>query len=171
MTSRWTPDHVYVEAYGWIWINYKSTWYLGIVLWRHKTWVHCCLLLASYLPVTTDDPSLLESEVTHRCSSPKRIDQLVPAPTVSDIKRTVSRWMSHYFSDMFAAFNKLKDRAEKFLNEKNFVTDCLSKVEEWTGIKKRYLAIGMSFLWQDELKLIFRWAKCLSWKYIFFPLH
>lgn len=43
---------------------------------------------------------------------------------------------------MFAYLNKLKDRAEKFLNEKNIVTDCLAKVEEWTGIKKRYLAVG-----------------------------
>ncbi|XP_041913761.1 receptor expression-enhancing protein 6 isoform X1 [Alosa alosa] len=54
--------------------------------------------------------------------------------------------MSQYFSEMFKALNKLKERAEKFLNEKNFVTDCLSKVEEWTGIKKRYLAIGATSL-------------------------
>ncbi|KAI1891885.1 hypothetical protein AGOR_G00148330 [Albula goreensis] len=39
-------------------------------------------------------------------------------------------------------FAKLKERAEKFLNEKNFVTDCLGKIEEKTGIKKRFLAIG-----------------------------
>lgn len=62
--------------------------------------------------------------------------------------------MSPYFPGMFALFNKLKERAEKFLNEKNFVTDCLSKVEEWTGINKKYLAIGMYFLWQEELRLI-----------------
>ncbi|KAL4634827.1 receptor expression-enhancing protein 6-like isoform X2 [Arapaima gigas] len=39
-------------------------------------------------------------------------------------------------------FAKLKERAEKFLNEKNFVTDILGKIEEKTGIKKRYLAAG-----------------------------
>ncbi|XP_066551810.1 receptor expression-enhancing protein 6 isoform X2 [Amia ocellicauda] len=39
-------------------------------------------------------------------------------------------------------FAKLKERFEKFLNEKNFVTDCLAKIEEKTGIQKRYLATG-----------------------------
>lgn len=43
---------------------------------------------------------------------------------------------------MLTFFNKIKERVEAFLNEKNFVTDCLSKIEEKTGIKKRYLAIG-----------------------------
>uniref|UniRef100_A0A3Q3B5R3 Receptor expression-enhancing protein n=1 Tax=Kryptolebias marmoratus TaxID=37003 RepID=A0A3Q3B5R3_KRYMA len=36
----------------------------------------------------------------------------------------------------------IKDRAEKFLNEKNVVTDFLGKVEEKTGIKKKVLAVG-----------------------------
>ncbi|XP_036377311.1 receptor expression-enhancing protein 6 isoform X3 [Megalops cyprinoides] len=36
----------------------------------------------------------------------------------------------------------LKERVEKFLNEKNFVTDCLGKIEAKTGIKKKYLAAG-----------------------------
>ncbi|XP_035268395.1 receptor expression-enhancing protein 6-like isoform X3 [Anguilla anguilla] len=39
-------------------------------------------------------------------------------------------------------FAKLKERVEKFLNEKNFVTDFLGKIEEKTGIKKKFLAIG-----------------------------
>ncbi|XP_064187453.1 receptor expression-enhancing protein 6-like isoform X1 [Anguilla rostrata] len=39
-------------------------------------------------------------------------------------------------------FAKLKERVEKFLNEKNFVTDFLGKIEEKTGIKKKILAIG-----------------------------
>lgn len=43
---------------------------------------------------------------------------------------------------MLTFFNKIKERVEAFLNEKNFVTDCLNKIEEKTGIKKRYLAIG-----------------------------
>lgn len=45
---------------------------------------------------------------------------------------------------MFAIFTKIKDRVEAFLNEKNIVTDCLNKIEEKTGIKKRYLAFGKS---------------------------
>lgn len=43
---------------------------------------------------------------------------------------------------MLAFLKKIKERVEAFLNEKNFVTDCLNKIEEKTGIKKRYLAIG-----------------------------
>ncbi|KAI7795550.1 putative receptor expression-enhancing protein 6 [Triplophysa rosa] len=43
---------------------------------------------------------------------------------------------------MLTFFNKIKERVEAFLNEKNFVTDCLNKIEEKTGFKKRYLAIG-----------------------------
>ncbi|XP_047231221.1 receptor expression-enhancing protein 6 isoform X2 [Girardinichthys multiradiatus] len=39
-------------------------------------------------------------------------------------------------------FTSIKDRAEKFLNEKNVVTDILGKVEEKTGIKKKFIAIG-----------------------------
>ncbi|KAM3620609.1 uncharacterized protein V6R79_025903 [Siganus canaliculatus] len=39
-------------------------------------------------------------------------------------------------------FTSIKDRAEKFLNEKNVVTDCLGKLEEKTGIKKKILAAG-----------------------------
>ncbi|XP_030640018.1 receptor expression-enhancing protein 6 [Chanos chanos] len=43
---------------------------------------------------------------------------------------------------MFALFTKIKERVENFLNEKNCVTDALTKIEEKTGIKKRYLALG-----------------------------
>ncbi|XP_007240272.2 receptor expression-enhancing protein 6 [Astyanax mexicanus] len=43
---------------------------------------------------------------------------------------------------MLSIFTKIKTRVEAFLNEKNIVTDCLNKIEEKTGIKKRYLAIG-----------------------------
>ncbi|XP_037401044.1 receptor expression-enhancing protein 6 isoform X2 [Pygocentrus nattereri] len=45
-------------------------------------------------------------------------------------------------STMFSIFTKIKERVEAFLNEKNIVTDCLNKIEEKIGIKKRYLAIG-----------------------------
>lgn len=38
--------------------------------------------------------------------------------------------------------SSIKERAEKFLNEKNVVTDFLGKVEEKTGIKKKILACG-----------------------------
>lgn len=43
-------------------------------------------------------------------------------------------------------FTSIKDRAEKFLNEKNVVTDILGKVEEKTGIKKKVIALGTSDL-------------------------
>ncbi|XP_051790982.1 receptor expression-enhancing protein 6 isoform X1 [Erpetoichthys calabaricus] len=44
-------------------------------------------------------------------------------------------------------FAKLIERAEKFLNENNFVTNVLGKIEEKTGIQKRYLALGsVSFI-------------------------
>lgn len=43
---------------------------------------------------------------------------------------------------MLSIFTKIRNRVEAFLNEKNIVTDCLNKIEEKTGIKKRYLAIG-----------------------------
>uniref|UniRef100_UPI0037E82663 receptor expression-enhancing protein 6 n=1 Tax=Semicossyphus pulcher TaxID=241346 RepID=UPI0037E82663 len=36
----------------------------------------------------------------------------------------------------------IRDRAEKFLNEKNVVTDLLGKLEEKTGIKKKIIAAG-----------------------------
>ncbi|KAM9364910.1 receptor expression-enhancing protein 6 [Pholidichthys leucotaenia] len=39
-------------------------------------------------------------------------------------------------------FSSIKDRAEKFLNEKNVVTDFLGKMEEKTGIKKKLIAVG-----------------------------
>lgn len=39
-------------------------------------------------------------------------------------------------------FSSIRDRADKFLSEKNMVTDFLGKVEEKTGIKKKILALG-----------------------------
>ncbi|CAL1591467.1 unnamed protein product [Knipowitschia caucasica] len=36
----------------------------------------------------------------------------------------------------------VRDRADKFLNEKNVVTDFLGKLEEKTGIKKKIIAVG-----------------------------
>lgn len=39
-------------------------------------------------------------------------------------------------------FNSIRDRADKFLNEKNVVTDFLGKLEEKTGIKKKIIALG-----------------------------
>ncbi|XP_037624929.1 receptor expression-enhancing protein 6 isoform X2 [Sebastes umbrosus] len=38
--------------------------------------------------------------------------------------------------------SSIRDRADKFLNEKNLVTDFLGKVEEKTGIRKKILALG-----------------------------
>lgn len=39
-------------------------------------------------------------------------------------------------------FSSIRDRVDKFLNEKNVVTDFLGKVEESTGIKKKIIAVG-----------------------------
>lgn len=38
--------------------------------------------------------------------------------------------------------SSIRDRAEKFLNEKNVVTDVLGKLEEKTGVKKKIIALG-----------------------------
>ncbi|XP_054458849.1 receptor expression-enhancing protein 6 [Anoplopoma fimbria] len=38
--------------------------------------------------------------------------------------------------------SSIKDRVEKFLNEKNVVTDFLGKLEEKTGIKKKIIVVG-----------------------------
>lgn len=43
---------------------------------------------------------------------------------------------------LWNVFASIKDRAEKFLNEKNVVTDVLGKLEEKTGIKKKVIALG-----------------------------
>lgn len=39
-------------------------------------------------------------------------------------------------------FSSIRDRVDKFLNEKNVVTDFLGKMEEKTGIRKKILAGG-----------------------------
>lgn len=39
-------------------------------------------------------------------------------------------------------FSSIKDRADRFLSEKNVVTDFLGKVEEKTGIRKKIIAAG-----------------------------
>lgn len=39
-------------------------------------------------------------------------------------------------------FSSIRERADKFLNEKNVVTDFLGKLEEKTGIKKKIIAGG-----------------------------
>uniref|UniRef100_A0A8C6TER2 Receptor expression-enhancing protein n=1 Tax=Neogobius melanostomus TaxID=47308 RepID=A0A8C6TER2_9GOBI len=38
-------------------------------------------------------------------------------------------------------FTSIRDRADKFLNEKNVVTDFLGKVEEKTGVKKKIITV------------------------------
>ncbi|TMS01201.1 receptor expression-enhancing protein 6 isoform X2 [Larimichthys crocea] len=38
--------------------------------------------------------------------------------------------------------SSIRDRADKFLNEKNVVTDFLGKIEDKTGIKKKIIAAG-----------------------------
>lgn len=43
---------------------------------------------------------------------------------------------------LLKVLTSIKDRADKFLNEKNVVTDLLGKLEEKTGIKKKVLAVG-----------------------------
>ncbi|XP_043985939.1 receptor expression-enhancing protein 6-like [Gambusia affinis] len=43
---------------------------------------------------------------------------------------------------LWNVFVSIKDRAEKFLNEKNVVTDVLGKLEQKTGIKKKVIALG-----------------------------
>lgn len=39
-------------------------------------------------------------------------------------------------------FSSIRDRVDKFLNEKNMVTDFLGTLEEKTGIKKKIIALG-----------------------------
>lgn len=41
---------------------------------------------------------------------------------------------------------QLKDGYEKFLNEKNLVTDLLTTLEQKTGVQKQYIASGIVFL-------------------------
>ncbi|XP_072295439.1 receptor expression-enhancing protein 6-like [Eucyclogobius newberryi] len=41
-----------------------------------------------------------------------------------------------------AMFTSIRDKTDKFLNEKNIVTDFLGKLEEKTGIKKKIIALG-----------------------------
>ncbi|KAM9848827.1 receptor expression-enhancing protein 6 [Aulostomus maculatus] len=43
---------------------------------------------------------------------------------------------------LLSIFSSVRERAEKFLNEKNVVTDFLGQLEERTGIKKKIIAAG-----------------------------
>ena len=51
-------------------------------------------------------------------------------------------------------FSSIRERADRFLNEKNVVTDFLGKIEEKTGVKKKILAAGTSLRFvSDGVKL------------------
>lgn len=52
--------------------------------------------------------------------------------------RNLSRTMG-----LLELVSSVKQRAERFLNEKNVVTDFLGKLEEKTGIKKKIIAGGV----------------------------
>lgn len=43
---------------------------------------------------------------------------------------------------LLGIFSSIRERVDKFLNEKNVVTDFLGKLEEKTGIKKKIIAGG-----------------------------
>ncbi|KAG7277548.1 hypothetical protein CRUP_030710 [Coryphaenoides rupestris] len=43
---------------------------------------------------------------------------------------------------LMEVLGKVKDRVERFLNEKNVVTDLLGRLEENTGIKKKIIAFA-----------------------------
>ncbi|XP_056270563.1 receptor expression-enhancing protein 6 isoform X1 [Pseudoliparis swirei] len=43
---------------------------------------------------------------------------------------------------LLAIFSSIKDRVDKFLNEKNVVTDFLGKLEDKTGIRNKIIAVG-----------------------------
>uniref|UniRef100_A0A4W4HPS8 Receptor expression-enhancing protein n=1 Tax=Electrophorus electricus TaxID=8005 RepID=A0A4W4HPS8_ELEEL len=62
---------------------------------------------------------------------------------------------------MFSIFKNIKDRAETFLKEKNCITDCLSKSEDKTGIKKRYLAVGKCCLYNGTVFIVWIWSLLL----------
>lgn len=56
----------------------------------------------------------------------------------------VTFWVAHRGPGKAPKMSQLKDRFVTLLHEKNFVTDQLATVEQKTGVKREYIALGES---------------------------